>query len=71
MHDTLRSEGHSFEIEKKDNDVTHLEKLNTHTPPGELERGHQLAPTISRGPVVHDKVHPLSTTYATHTDHDR
>jgi hypothetical protein len=47
----------SYDVEKKD-DVTHLERVPTHTPPSEMEKGRQieLAPTISRGPVVHEKV---------------
>jgi hypothetical protein len=59
MHDTLRSGSHSNEMDKKDNDVTHLEKVNTHSPPSELEKGQQLAPTVSRGPEVHEKVQYL------------
>jgi hypothetical protein len=43
-------------MDKRGDDVTHLEKVNTHSPPSELEKGQQLAPTISRGPEVHEKV---------------
>jgi hypothetical protein len=59
MHDTLRSASHSNEMEKKGNDVTHLEKVNTHSPPSELEKGQQLVPIASRGPEVHEKVQYL------------
>jgi hypothetical protein len=47
----------SYEVEKKD-DVTHLERVPTHTPPSDMEKGRELelAPTVSRGPVVHKKV---------------
>jgi hypothetical protein len=57
-------------MEKMDQDFTHMEKVTTHTPPSELERGQQLAPTVSRGRVVHEKVQykHLHTIYATHTD---
>lgn len=37
-------------------EVTHLENVNSHTPPSEIEKGQPLAPTVSRGPVVHEKV---------------
>ncbi|OAL03750.1 MFS general substrate transporter [Phaeosphaeriaceae sp. SRC1lsM3a] len=46
----------SHEVEKKGNDVTHLERVTTHTPPSEVEKGQPLAPVTSRGPVVHDKM---------------
>lgn len=49
----------SIEMEKKGNDVTHLEKVTTHTPPSEMEKGQPLAPVTSRGPVVHEKVSQL------------
>ena len=51
---------HSHEMEKKGNDVAHLEKVNTHTPPSEMEKGQPLAPVASRGPVVHEKVSKLN-----------
>jgi hypothetical protein len=46
MHDTLR---HSHE---KD-DVTHLERISSGSPHNEVEKGQQLAPTVSNGPIVH------------------
>jgi hypothetical protein len=57
MHDTLR---HSHE---KD-DVTHLERISSGSPHNEVEKGQQLAPTVSNGPIVHEKVrrpNPLQT----------
>jgi hypothetical protein len=66
MHESLRSGPHSYEMDKKGNDVAHLEKVNTHTPPSEMERGQPLVPIVSRGPVVHEKVrylHSLCNAY--------
>jgi hypothetical protein len=57
MHDTTHPPvRHSHEVEKKENDVAHLERVTTHTPPSEVEKGQPLAPVTSRGPVVHEKV---------------
>jgi hypothetical protein len=53
-------------MDKKGNDVAHLEKVNTHTPPSEMEKGQPLVPIVSRGPVVHEKVrylHSLCNAY--------
>ncbi|CAO2655044.1 Nn.00g117770.m01.CDS01 [Neocucurbitaria sp. VM-36] len=45
---------HSQDVEK--DEVQHLERLKSHTPPSEVEKGQQLAPVISRGPEVHEKM---------------
>jgi hypothetical protein len=56
MLDTLRSSRQSHEVDMKANDVTHLEKTTTRTPPSEMEKGNRLVPVASRGPEVHEKV---------------
>jgi hypothetical protein len=55
MQDTPRPMPKSHDFEK-DNDVTHLERVTSETPPGEVEKGQRLAPIVSNGPVVHEKV---------------
>lgn len=55
MQETPRPIRHSHEVNEKD-DVTHVERVATHTPPSEMEKGLQLKPTPSGGPVVHEKV---------------
>lgn len=40
---------------KKSGHVEHLEQVNTHTPPGEMEKGNGIAqvPTNATGPKIH------------------
>lgn len=47
---------HSHDAEK--DQVAHLEKVTTRTPPSELEKSHdqKLTPIVSRAPEVHEKV---------------
>jgi hypothetical protein len=59
MQDTPRPIRRSHDIEK-DNDVTHLERVTSETPPGEIEKGQRLTPIVSNGPVVHEKVRHTS-----------
>lgn len=46
------------DLEKNSNHAAHSE-YQDRTPPSEVEKGEQLAlaPTVSRGPIVHEKVH--------------
>lgn len=37
-------------------DTAQLESVNTRTPPSEVEKGQRMAPIVSRGPEVHEKV---------------
>lgn len=46
----------SHDAEKHEDNVTHLERATSRTPPSEVEKGQRLAPTVSNGPVVHEKV---------------
>jgi hypothetical protein len=56
MKDSLRPTEHSHDVDKKEQDISHLEMVPSHTPPGEVEKGQKLAPVVSNGPVVHEKV---------------
>jgi hypothetical protein len=56
MKDSLRPTQHSHDVDKKEQDISHLEMVPSHTPPGEVEKGQKLAPIVSNGPVVHEKV---------------
>ncbi|KAH7088754.1 major facilitator superfamily domain-containing protein [Paraphoma chrysanthemicola] len=56
MQDTPRPMRPSHDVEKHDNDITHLERVTSHTPPSEVEKAQRLTPTASNGPVVHEKM---------------
>ncbi|KAF1938415.1 MFS general substrate transporter [Clathrospora elynae] len=45
-----------YSRDSKKHDVTHLEEVASRTPPSEMEKGQQLAPILSKGPVVHEKM---------------
>ncbi|KAH7356104.1 major facilitator superfamily domain-containing protein [Pyrenochaeta sp. MPI-SDFR-AT-0127] len=51
---TLQPPRHSHDVEK--DQVTHLERAESRTPPSEVEKGNKLAPVVSRGPEVHEKM---------------
>ena len=53
MQEAARSENRSHDFDK--NEQSHLEMVATRTPPSEPEK-QQLAPVMSRGPEVHEKV---------------
>ena len=44
------------EMRKTEEQIEHLEKIATQTPPDDVERGHQLGPVRSNAPTVHHKV---------------
>lgn len=44
------------EVGKNEEQVEHLEKIATQTPPGDVEKGHQLGPVRSNAPTVHHRV---------------
>jgi len=52
--DTPQATRQSFDLEK--DNVNHIERMQTNTPPSEVEKGQPLAPVATRGPEVHEKV---------------
>lgn len=55
MQDTTTPPPARYSHDAEKNQVAHLESVASRTPPSEVEKG-QLAPVVSRGPEVHEKV---------------
>jgi hypothetical protein len=66
MQEATRSASPSHDFDKHGQD--HLEMVATRTPPGEPEK-QQLAPVMSRGPEVHEKVSANALHFSFSSDH--